>query len=184
MVTAITADIQARMTSSWREDCPAGLDRLTYIELTHWNYEGEAVTGELIVAADHATDIVSVFSRLFDDGYQIQRMELVDAFDSDDNLSMAANNTSAFNCRKVAWSPGVWSRHAFGLAIDINPLVNPYVSATRLLPPEGAEYLDRTIDAPGLIGPNDVIVQAFADIGWRWGGFWNSAKDYQHFDCC
>ncbi len=180
-VSEITPSIRDRMTSSWRQGCPVGLDGLRHIELSHWNYDGRVSTGELIVAEPVADDIVEVFAALFADGFPIERMELVDVYDSDDDLSMAANNTSAFNCREVAWRPGVWSNHAFGQAIDINPLVNPYVSSTRLLPPEGAAYADRSIEAPGLIRADDVVVQAFTSIGWGWGGAWQSAKDYQHF---
>ena len=182
VVSEITPEIEARMTASWREGCPVGLDELAHIELTHWNFDEKPVTGELIVAAHHAEGVVQVFEKLFEARFLIERMELVDVYEGDDDLSMAANNTSAFNCREVAWRPGVWSRHAFGRAIDINPLMNPYVSATRLLPPEGAEFVDRTLGVPGMILAEDVVVQAFAEIGWTWGGYWQSAKDYQHFD--
>lgn len=181
VVSEITPELKARMAASWREGCPVDLGELRHIELAHWNYKADPVTGELIVAATAAEDIVGVFELLFEAGYPIERMDLVDAFSADDNLSMAANNTSAFNCREVAWRPGVWSVHALGLAIDINPLVNPYVSATRLLPPEGAQYADRSLVVPGLIVADDTVVRAFADIGWTWGGYWTTAKDYQHF---
>jgi len=169
------------MSSSWREGCPVGLTDLRYIELAHWDYDGNVTTGELVVAASAADDIAGAFEKMFAAGFPIARMELIDNYSADDNLSMAANNTSAFNCREVAWRPGVWSVHALGLAIDINPLVNPYVSSTRLLPPEGAEYVDRTKNVPGLIHAGDVVVEALAAIGWGWGGDWSSAKDYQHF---
>lgn len=180
-VSEIDDTIAARMTSSWREGCPVGLDGLRHLELAHWDYDGRVAIGELVVAASVADDIVTVFAALFEAGFPIERMELVDVFDSDDDLSMAANNTSAFNCREVAWRPGVWSNHALGLAIDINPLVNPYVSSTRLLPPEGAAFTDRSLGVRGMILADDPVVRAFADIGWGWGGYWQSAKDYQHF---
>jgi len=169
------------MSSSWREGCPVGLEDLRYLELAHWDYDGNVTTGELVVAASAAEDIANAFGEMFAAEFPIARMKLVDEYAADDDLSMAANNTSAFNCREVAWRPGVWSVHSLGLAIDINPLVNPYVSATRLLPPEGAEYADRSVGAPGLIHAGDVVVAALADIGWSWGGDWSSAKDYQHF---
>ena len=142
---------------------------------------GTATTGELVVHADFASDIVDVFRRLYEARFPIERMELVDVYEGDDDLSMAANNTSAFNCREIAWKPGVWSNHALGAAIDINPLVNPYVSNSRILPPEGAVFADRSVEALGGIYPGDVVTQAFADIGWGWGGNWSSAKDWQHF---
>ena len=108
-------------------------------------------------------------------------MQLVDVFAGNDNLSMEANNTSAFNCREVAFRPGVWSNHALGTAIDLNPLVNPFVSDTLILPPEGAPFADRSVETLGGIYPGSVVVEAFADIGWGWGGNWTSSKDWQHF---
>ena len=170
------------MASSWRESCPIGLDGLRLLELSHWNYVGEVSQGELVVAAAEADNIVRVFERLFDAGFPIERMELVDAYGADDDASMAANNTSAFNCREIAWRSGVWSNHAYGLAVDINPLVNPYVGRGEVLPPQGAAYVDRSVRVPGGIYDGDVVVDAFAEVGWSWGGYWANSKDYQHFD--
>jgi len=181
VISEITPEIEARMSTSWREGCPVGLEDLRYLELAHWDYDGSVLIGELVVAASAAEDIATAFGEMFAAEFPIARMELVDEYAADDDLSMAANNTSAFNCREVAWRPGVWSVHSLGLAIDINPLVNPYVSATRLLPPEGAEYADRSLDTPGLIHADSVVVNALGDIGWSWGGNWSTAKDYQHF---
>ncbi len=169
------------MTNSWREGCPVGLDQLRLLTLDHWNYDDRVVTGELVIHEAWADEIVQVFGRLFNARFPIERMELVDLYEGSDDLSMAANNTSAFNCREIAWRPGVWSNHAIGEAIDINPLVNPYVSNTRILPPEGAAFADRSVQAKGGIYPGDVVTQAFAEIGWGWGGDWSSAKDWQHF---
>lgn len=180
-ISEITPEVQARLTHSWREGCPVGLEQLRLITLRHWNYTGAAATGELVVHEDFAQAMVTVFEALFDARFPIERMELVDVYAGDDDLSMAANNTSAFNCREVAWKPGVWSNHALGTAIDINPLVNPYVSDTRVLPPEGAPFADRSVEALGGIYPGDVVTEAFTDIGWIWGGTWSSAKDWQHF---
>jgi len=177
----IDASRAARMKASWRPGCPVGLEDLRYVTVTHWDFAGEAATGELVVHADHAESIITVMERLFEIGFPIERMELIDEFDGDDDRSMAANNTSAFNCREVAWRPGVWSNHALGEAIDINPLINPYVSDDRVLPPEGIDFTDRTIRVPGGIYADDDVVQAFAAIGWGWGGDWPGAKDWQHF---
>lgn len=149
--------------------------------MTHWNFTGSATTGELVVHADFAPEIVEVFASLYEARFPIERMELVDRYEGDDDRSMAANNTSAFNCREVAWKPGVWSNHALGTAIDVNPLVNPYVSTSRVLPPEGAAFADRSVEALGGLYPGDAATAAFDDIGWIWGGTWSSAKDWQHF---
>jgi hypothetical protein len=170
-----------RLRHSWRAGCPVGLGGLRLLTLSHWNFAGVEATGELVVAADAAEDILEVFAILFDARFPIERMELVDVYAGDDDLSMAANNTSAFNCREVAWKPGVWSNHAFGTAIDVNPLVNPYVSASLILPPGGAAFSDRSSPTLGGLYPGDAATAAFADIGWVWGGTWSSAKDWQHF---
>ena len=172
-----------RLEHSWREGCPVGLSDLRLITLSHWDYQGSVSSGELVVHVDHAEDMVQVFSRLFDARFPIERMEIVDNFVGDDDLSMAANNTSAFNCREIASRPGTWSNHAFGAAVDINPLVNPYVSLSgdQVFPPEGAQYTNRNVRVTGGIYAGDVVTQAFAEIGWGWGGDWNSVKDWQHF---
>ena len=180
-ISAIDASIADRMSASWRPGCPVELADLRYLQVSHWNFTGGVAVGELIVHRDAAEDIVQVMSDLFAAQFPIEQMRLVDEYDGDDDLSMAANNTSAFNCREVAWRPGVWSNHAFGNAIDINPLLNPYVSSRRILPPEGEAYADRSDRVPGGIYPGDVVVTAFADVGWGWGGDWNDAKDWQHF---
>lgn len=108
-------------------------------------------------------------------------MRLVDAYGADDHRSMNADNTSAFNCREVAGRPGVWSRHAYGRAIDINPVENPYVSGSHVSPPAGRPYARRTPHRRGMIGPRSVVVRSFAGVGWEWGGFWAGTKDFQHF---
>jgi hypothetical protein len=171
----------ARLHSSWRPGCPVPLEDLRLLALDHWGFDGAEHRGELVVHADHAEAVVGVFRTLFEARFPIERMELVDAFGGDDDATMAANNTSGFNCREVVGRPGVWSQHAFGLAIDINPLVNPYVLAPDdVRPPAGVAYLDRAQDALGLIRGGDVVVGAFAAIGWEWGGTWDM-PDYQHF---
>ena len=171
-----TAD---RMTS-WHPGCPVAMADLRLVTVTHWTFAGRAAQGRLVVNRDAAGAIVVVLRRLFAAHYPIQRMRPVEAYGADDERSMAANNTSAFNCRRVSGS-STWSQHAYGRAIDINPLQNPEVSGGRVSPPAGARYLDRSQTAAGLIHPGDVVVRAFARVGWGWGGYWRSLKDYQHF---
>ncbi|HZG94272.1 MAG TPA: M15 family metallopeptidase [Mycobacteriales bacterium] len=177
----ITAATRARMSKSWRPGCPVPLEQLRLIRATHWGYDGRVRTGELVVHRDVAADVVTVLRRLFAARFPIERMRLVDEYGADDRTSMRANNTSALNCRYVEDRPGVWSQHAFGRAIDVNPLVNPYVDGAEIDPPEGARYADRSTRAPGLIRSGDVAVRAFAAEGWEWGGYWRNSKDYQHF---
>jgi len=170
----------AEVSSSWREGCPLDVASLRAVDVSHFGYDGEVHTGRLVVAEDVAEDLVVIMSRLFEAGFPIERMEPIDAYGGDDELSMAANNTSAFNCRPVTGGSS-WSEHSYGSAIDVNPLVNPYVMGGTVLPPEGAAYADRTVEAPGMIHDGDLVVQAFAAHGWIWGGTWSSPKDYQHF---
>ena len=168
------------LPSSWREGCPLDVESLRAVDVSHFGYDGEVHTGRLVVAGEVAEDIVEVMAQLFGAGFPIERIEPVDVYEGDDDLSMAANNTSAFNCRPVTGGSS-WSEHSYGTAIDMNPLVNPYVVGGTVLPPEGAAYADRSLDAPGMIHDGDVVVEAFAAHGWTWGGTWSSAKDYQHF---
>lgn len=179
-VSAIGADLAARMTpTSWREGCPVPLSDLRYLTLSHRTFEGDVVTGELVVHADVADGVIDVFRALFDAGYPIRSMRLVDDFGGDDDASMAADNTSAFNCRPVAGTDR-WSEHSYGRAIDLNPVENPWVRGTAVAPPAGADFVARE-PAPGVILPDDVVVRAFAAAGWSWGGSWESPVDYQHF---
>lgn len=167
------------MSSSWRSGCPVPLTELSYLTLTYRGFDRAAHTGELVVAAAVAGTVVSVFHRLYDAGFPIRSMRLVDDFGGSDDASMAADNTSAFNCRLTTSGASI-SQHAYGQAIDINPLENPYVSGDQVEPPGGADYLDRP-NRQGVIHHGDSCQSAFAAVGWSWGGDWSDPKDYQHF---
>jgi hypothetical protein len=172
--------IRDRMTSSWRPGCPVPLWRLRYLRVSFWGFDGKASLGELVVRKSQAWPVVRAFRKLFRARFPIRRMRLVDEYGADDDASMAANNTSGFNCRRVTGGSS-WSEHAYGRAIDINPIQNPYVRGGTVLPPAGRRYLNRKRWAKGMIHGGDVVVRAFAAIGWEWGGHWRSLKDYQHF---
>ncbi|GIU89623.1 MAG: hypothetical protein KatS3mg010_0722 [Acidimicrobiia bacterium] len=177
----IDAALAARMTpSSWRPGCPVPLESLRHLTVRHWGFDGRAHTGELVVHADAVDAMRRVFRSLWDARFPVERMRLVDDYGGSDDASMAANNTSAFNCR-LATGSSRWSEHAYGRAIDVNPVQNPYVAGGRVAPPAGAAYLDRSLPAPGVIRDGDAVVQAFAALGWGWGGHFRSVKDYQHF---
>lgn len=169
------------MRSSWRTGCPVGLDDLRLLSLPYRGFDGRIHRGEIVVHRDHAPAVAGIFETLFAAGFPIERMRLVDEFGGDDERSMAANNTSGFNCRRATGSSGRWSAHAFGAAVDINPVQNPYVSGGRILPPAGSAYLDRSRRRPGMIVAGDPVVGAFRAIGWAWGGTFRTLKDYQHF---
>lgn len=164
---------------SWRAGCPVPLSSLRYITVSHMGFDGSERTGELIVHEDQVGKVIIAFKLMWDDGFPIERMRLVDHYGGDDAASMAANNTSAFNCRRVAGSTA-WSQHAYGRAIDINPVQNPYVAGGTVAPAAGAAYLDRANVRPGMLVRGGPAVTAFTRIGWGWGGDWTSVKDYQH----
>ena len=165
------------MSASWRPGCPVELADLRYVTVTHHGFgSGEVSQGELVVHADVAEGVASVFRILFEAGYPVRSMRLVDDFGASDDASMAADNTSAFNCRAITGGTE-WSQHAYGRAIDVNPVENPYVLGSSVGPRAGREFVSR----PGVIQPGDAVVQAFESIGWAWGGEWSSPVDYQHF---
>jgi D-alanyl-D-alanine carboxypeptidase-like protein len=180
-VSAIDARARQRMRFSWRRGCPVGLVELRLLRADHWGLDRRVHRGELVVHRDHARRILRVMDTLFRIRYPIQRLRLVDAYQGDDDRSMAANNTSAFNCRRVSGTSR-WSEHAYGRAIDVNPLRNPYVTrGGRVSPTAGRPYTDRSKRARGMIHGGGAVVQAFATAGWEWGGYWRGARDYQHF---
>jgi hypothetical protein len=169
-----------RASGSWQPDCPVRIGDLRLVTLSYWGFDDVAHTGHLIVHRSVAADVVRAMRLLYRARFPIRRMELVDAYDADDDRSMAADNTSAFNARKVEGSD-TWSEHAYGLAIDIDPRENPMIADGEIFPPAGAAFRDRTLEKPGMIHRHDAVFEAFAAIGWEWGGDWHSLKDYQHF---
>ena len=167
------------MGSSWRPGCPVPLTDLRYLTVTYRGFDGVDHSGELVVAASVAPDIVQVFHRLYDNGFPLASLRLVDDFGGSDDQSMDADNSSAFNCRAVTGGGG-FSEHSYGTAIDLNPVENPYLSGDTVLPAQGRQFLDRA-PAPGVITAGNEVVAVFASIGWTWGGTWSGPIDYQHF---
>jgi len=178
-VARIDAATAARM-SSWRPGCPVPIARLRIVTLSYWGFDRRVHSGRLVVSRSSVAPIARALHALFDARFPIRRMRTVDAYGGSDDRSMAADNTSAFNCRRVTGSRS-WSEHAYGRAIDINPLENPEILHGRVLPPAGAAYVNRRRRARGMIHTGDAVVRAFGSVGWRWGGDWRSPKDYQHF---
>jgi hypothetical protein len=176
---AVTA---ADVPRSWRAGCPVGPQQLSRLTLTHWGFDGTAHVGTLIVHRSVAAGLITVFETLYRERFPIRLIQPVDAYDGSDDASMAADNTSAFNCRRaVAAGAPTWSEHAYGKAIDVNPVENPYVFGGKVLPPAGAAHLDRSGAKPGYAVTGGVLVKAFAAAGWKWGGARTSNPDYQHF---
>lgn len=178
---SIWAHMQGR---SWRAEFPCPRrDELVLLRVPYLDFHGNAQSGALIVAASVAKAVAGAFQEIYDSGkFRIYRMSLIDEFDGDDARSMAANNTSAFNCRTT--DRGAMSRHAYGTAVDINPIQNPYREGTLTEPEAGRAYDEpykRRRDIVGIIVDGDVVTKAFARRGWRWGGHWKRSVDYQHF---
>ena len=176
--------LQQRMASTHSATCPVRWRDLRYLRIRYVGFDGADYTGELVVAPPYTQDVIGVFRQLFEARFPIRSMRLASDFNGDDDQSMSADNTSAFSCRRVAGT-NRWSAHAYGMAIDINPLENPYLVDGAVRPPAGSRFaqLDRSPGAAapaGVITSGDVVVRAFADAGWSWGGNWSS-PDYQHF---
>jgi D-alanyl-D-alanine carboxypeptidase len=172
----------ADLRFSWRPGCPVAPAQLRRVRLRYVGFDGRAHTGALIVNETVVADVESVFARLYAARFPIRRLEPVDAFHGSDERSMAADNTSAFNCRyAVASGPKRWSVHAFGEAIDVNPVENPYLESGRVRPAAGARFLDRSRRRAGMAVAGGTLVRAFAAAGWQWGGRWAGSPDYQHF---
>lgn len=173
----------AELGASWRPGCPVEPARLRRVAVDHLGFDGRTHRGELIVHEDVAADVIAIFEQLYRRGVPIEKIRTVDGYPAaDDELSMADNNTSAFNCRRIPGS-NEWSPHAYGRAVDLNPLVNPCVYPGGAFEPHNAAaYLDRGRSDPGLFHRGDAAVRTFTDRGWRWGGDWTSPVDYQHFE--
>lgn len=182
---SITDDIKARINGlSYKSDCTVPYEDLRYVSVLYEDFNGETQIGEIICNKAIARDLVEIFYELYLNHYPIDKIRLVDEYDADDDLSCAANNTSCFNFRKVYGSDNL-SKHALGLAIDINPFQNPYVTypdgVERISPPGSEPYADRDSGLPHIITEDDLCYQLFTAHGFTWGGHWRTLKDYQHF---
>ena len=170
---------------NWHPGCPVGLDDLRHVQVRYWDFKGRARSGPLIVHEMLARDVLGVFRRLFRTGFRIHRIKLPPAYgpaEPGDYWHSTVNRTAAFNCRPATGNPGSLSHHSYGWAIDINPLQNPYVAPDGSVLRRAAKpFVDRGRHEPGMIHAGDVVVRAFAKIGWEWGGDWTTLKDYMHF---
>ncbi|MEU9193339.1 M15 family metallopeptidase [Streptomyces hundungensis] len=178
VVTAVPA---AKLGLSWHPGCPVPPSGLRLVQMNHWGFDDQVHRGELVVRERAVAPLLEVFGRALQAKFPIRQMRVMAEFDGDDEAAMAADNTSAFNCRAVTGDPSHVSEHSYGDAVDINTLENPYVDVNEEVYPEaGAAYLDRSQQAKGMIHPGDVITHAMSEAGWQWGGRWDP-PDYQHF---
>lgn len=185
----LTDSVKERITGiSYPESgCTVPYEDLSYVGLLYFDFDGQPQNGELICNKAIAQDMVEIFYELYRNEYQIERVRLIDEYGGDDTASMADNNTSCFNYRVVDGTTNL-SKHAYGLAIDVNPYYNPYVvfnkngeGDTYISPPGSEIYADRSQDFAYKIDENDLCYRLFTEHGFTWGGNWNNTKDYQHF---
>jgi hypothetical protein len=181
-VRVIPPALRTAMTpTSWRPGCPVSLDDLRLVSLAYIGFDGRPHRGRLIVNRDATAAIVGAFRRMSHARFPIRRMPPVDAYGGDDFRSIEADNTSAFNCRQATGSSN-WSNHAYGRAIDVNPIENPYISGGHTSHRASVTFLDRGRVRPGMAVAGGALVRAFAAQGWGWGGSWSgSTQDTQHF---
>lgn len=178
-VSRVTA---AQLHYSWRPGCPVPPSRLRRVRLTYWGFDRRAHTGALVANQDAVADLVRVFSRLYVARFPIRRLRPIDAYGGRDERSLEADNTAAFNCRYVIGpGPRRWSVHAYGEAVDVNPVENPYLEGGRVHPRAGRAYLNRARLRAGMAVRGGLLVRTFAGVGWQWGGRWTASPDYQHF---
>lgn len=159
-----------------------GYDDLRYIKILHYDFDGQVHEGELMANKKVADELLEIFFELYMAKYPLESVKLVDDYGEphDDGRSMAANNTSMFCYRYVTGTKKL-SRHSYGAAIDINPVLNPYIDGERIVPVNGIKYADRSLNEVGMIDHDDLCYQLFIEHGWSWGGDWRGDKDYQHF---
>ena len=178
----IPAAVEARMRGvSYPEGARISLSDLRYLRLSYVDFDGHEQVGELICNKAIAGDLLAIFRDLYEARYPIRSIRLIDDFGGDDEASMAADNTSCFNYREKTGMREL-SKHALGLAIDINPFENPYVRPSRVRPAGAAAFADRTKDFPHKIDQDDLCYRLFRAHGFSWGGSWRSVQDYQHFE--
>jgi len=176
-----SADVRRMVGTSWHRGCPVALADLRLVTATYWGFDKRAHTGRIVVHRDVAADVLAVLRRLYAARFPIRRMVPVDAYGGSDFRSIEADNTSAFNCRYVDGTTR-WSEHAYGRAIDLNPIENPYVTSSGTTShPASRRYLRRAPYRPGMAVEGGAVVRAFDAVGWGWGGRWSGARDYQHF---
>lgn len=185
-ISHIPNDIFVKMQGrSYKADCTIDREELRYVHILHTGFDGETKEGELVVNKAIADDVLAIFEELYLAKYPIEKVRLVDEYDADDEASMSDNNSSAFNFRTISHTTTI-SKHGLGMAIDINPLYNPYVKtvsgALSIEPANAAAYVDRSEDNPYRIDHDDLCYKLFTEHGFTWGGDWVHSKDYQHFE--
>ncbi len=178
----LSNEVFARMQrKSFPAECTVKRADLRYLSVLHYDAEGNVKRGELVCNKAIAADLLYIFEKLYEARYPIERMQLIDDYDANDEQSMRHNNTSCFCFRAVSGTK-VLSKHALGLAVDINPLYNPYVKGNVVQPSTARKWVNRSNQSVYTIKKGDLLWRLFTKRGFQWGGVWKSLKDYQHFE--
>lgn len=184
-IAEISDELMGRMKGkSFKADCSVPRGDLRHLSILHKTLRGETKSGELVCNKHIADVVLEIFKELYMAGYPIEKVRLVDEYNADDDLSMADNNSSSFNFRLVSGTKRI-SKHGLGMAVDINPLYNPYIPDINedvVLPESGRPYVDRKADFPYKITEEDLALKLFKKHGFNWGGDWDESPDYQHFE--
>ena len=185
-ISPIPDDIFAKMQGkSFKDNCTVPREDLRYLKVLHVGFDGKTHIGELVVNRLIADDVLDIFKQLYEAGYEIEKIRLIDEYDADDEKSMSDNNSSAFNFRFISHTTKI-SKHGLGMAVDINTLYNPYVKTVdgklSIEPANATAYVDRSKDFPYKIDHDDLCYKLFTKYGFTWGGDWTHSKDYQHFE--
>ncbi len=177
----LPTDVIAKISGvTYHENADIKLSDLAYLQISHYDFYGEIQVGEMICHKKIASEVLEIFSELFEIKYKIEKIRLPDEYGGDDEKIMGDDNSSCFNYRTIANTNTV-SLHGLGRAIDINPLYNPYIVKGKVMPANAQPYADRSADFPHKIDENDECCKIFKNHGWLWGGAWINSKDYQHF---
>lgn len=183
-ILPISASLQKRMLLySWRPGCPVPIKDLVSLKVSYWGFDDRVHQGTLILHKTLAPEVSNIFKEIYEQRFPIEKIKPIEEYRGNDSNSMSDDNSSAFNCRAMSDFPNQYSIHSYGRAIDINPLINPYINNGVVDPPEGARYIDRSVFHKGKITSNSAICKIFTKYGWVWGGSWSDKlQDYQHFE--
>jgi len=182
-IEPIPEAIQQQMQQyTWHQGCPVPIENLSYVTVSYFGFDNKVHQGSLIIDSQLAKEVLNIFQELYQQKFPIEKIHPIEEYEGDDSISMADNNTTAFNCRAMTDFANQYSIHSYGRAIDINPLINPYIKGDKIEPKEGAAHVDRAVYHKGKITSNSIICKIFEKYGWVWGGTFSKVKDYQHFE--
>ncbi|HEV2613903.1 MAG TPA: M15 family metallopeptidase [Gammaproteobacteria bacterium] len=162
--------------------CPLSPHDLVHVQVPYWGFDHKSHTGILVVNKNIEPQVKQIFEKIYQIKFPIEKIKPLEDYNNNEEKAMEDNDTFGYHCKKMTSNSNRFSKHAYGLAIDINPVLNPYISHTKFLPVNGKIYADRTLNKPGMITKDSPIYTIFSDENWKWGGNWKAFKDYHHFE--